>query len=69
MSRTEFGEPPAGLKQAAKEYGQSLFMEAERRRQDAKNRGMSKLLNMLNRRTCLGCGARTDENGDLPCGH
>lgn len=27
------------------------------------------LLNVLHVRTCLSCGAKTDHNGEIPCGH
>ncbi|HEY0820230.1 MAG TPA: hypothetical protein VGD46_15695 [Rhizobacter sp.] len=69
MTRTLIGEPPAWLKQAAKEYGESLFLAAERRRMEARIRLNSMLLHTLNPRTCLSCGAKTDHNGEIPCGH
>jgi hypothetical protein len=42
---------------------------AEKCRQDMRNRMMSVVLNALLARTCLSCGAKTDHNGEIPCGH
>jgi hypothetical protein len=49
----------------------NLLLVTEQRRQRAKNLGMSQLLHAIAHppRTCLGCGATTNEHGELPCGH
>lgn len=35
----------------------------------AGNRLMSRVLNTLTPRTCLSCGAKTNDQGEIPCGH